>query len=210
MTTEQINTTLDISGMTCASCVRRVERALGKVEGVESANVNFASEKAHVVAGSDVDVSRLVAAVEKAGYHAAPASEQADEHANHARTTLFEVLFGAALAIPVVILAMAMDIANMYINDDPNLHGWIVLALATPIQLGLGWRYYKSSVASLRHLNPNMDVLIALGKSVAYGYSVWVVVTEQPYPMFLDVSAAVLVFITLGKYFEERSKRAAS
>jgi heavy metal translocating P-type ATPase len=210
MATEQINTTLDISGMTCASCVRRVERALGKVEGVETANVNFASEKAHVVAGPAVHVEHLVAAVEKAGYHASPASEHADEHAHHARTTLFEVLFGAALAIPVVILAMAMDIARMYINDDPNLHGWIVLALATPIQVGLGWRYYKSSVASLRHLNPNMDVLIALGTSVAYGYSVWVVVTEQPYPMFLDVSAAVLVFITLGKYFEERSKRAAS
>ncbi|MEX0749707.1 MAG: heavy metal translocating P-type ATPase, partial [Dehalococcoidia bacterium] len=210
MATQQINTTLDISGMTCASCVRRVERALGKVEGVESANVNFASEKAHVVAGPDVHVEHLMAAVEKAGYQAAPASEHADERAHHARTTLFEVLFGAALAIPVVILSMAMDIANIYINDDPNLHGWIVLALATPIQLGLGWRYYKSSFASLRHLNPNMDVLIALGTSVAYGYSAWVVITEQPYVMFLDVSAAVLVFITLGKYFEERSKRAAS
>jgi Cu+-exporting ATPase len=210
MATEQITTTLDISGMTCASCVRRVERALGKIEGVESANVNFASEKAHVIAGPDVHVERLVAAVEKAGYAAAPASEHPDEHAHHARTTFYEVLFGAILAIPVVVLAMAMDIAGIYINDDPRLHSWIVLALATPIQFGLGWRYYKSSVASLRHFNPNMDVLIALGTSVAYGYSAWVVITEQPYAMFLDVSAAVLVFITLGKYFEERSKRAAS
>jgi len=210
MATPQINTTLDISGMTCASCVRRVERALGKVEGVESANVNFASEKAHVVAAPDVHVEQLVAAVEKAGYRAAPAAEHGGEQTQHARTTLYEVAFGAVLAVPVVILAMAMDIAGLYINDDPRLHAWIVLILATPIQLGLGWRYYKSSVASLRHFNPNMDVLIALGTSVAYGYSVWVVVAEQPYPMFLDVAAAVLVFITLGKYFEERSKRAAS
>jgi len=210
MTTEQINTTLDISGMTCASCVRRVERALSKVEGVESANVNFASEKAYVVAGHDVGVGTLVEAVEKAGYHAAPATDHPDEHARHGRATLFEVIFGAALAIPVVVLAMAMDIAGLTIAGNETLHGWIVLALATPIQLVLGWRYYKGSAASLRHLNPNMDVLIALGTSVAYVYSAWVVIAQKPYTMFLDVSAAVLVFITLGKYFEERSKRAAS
>ncbi len=210
---EQTSTTLDISGMTCASCVRRVERALGKVEGVETANVNFASETALITAAGGVPLETLIAAVEKAGYAATPAAPAADRRSARdaqARRTLALTIFGAVLAVPVVVLAMAMDIAGLYIADDPVLHGWIVAALATPIQLVLGWRYYKGAFASLRHVNPNMDVLIALGTTVAYGFSLWVVATEQPYTMFFDVSAAVLVFITMGKYFEERSKGAAS
>ncbi|HEY7801945.1 MAG TPA: heavy metal translocating P-type ATPase, partial [Dehalococcoidia bacterium] len=207
------NITLDITGMTCASCVRRVERALSKVEGVESANVNFASETALVTADRTLPAERLVAAVEKAGYAAkesAPDRDRGDERAGHARRTLGLVIFGALLAIPTVILAMAMDIAGLSIAGNDRLHGWIVLALATPVQVVLGWRYYRGSIASLRHLNPNMDVLIALGTTVAYAFSVWVVVAQRPYHMFFDVSAAVLVFITMGKYFEERSKGAAS
>ena len=171
--------TLDITGMTCASCVRRVERALGKVPGVETASVNFASETARVTLASDIDLDSLIAAVTKAGYAAAPASAEADrqgERDEHARRTLLQLLVFGALAVPTIILAMAMDIAGMHINDDPKLHGWIVLALATPIQLGLGWRFYRGSWTSLRHLNPNMDVLVALGTSVAFAYSAWVVI----------------------------------
>jgi heavy metal translocating P-type ATPase len=78
------------------------------------------------------------------------------------------------------------------------------------VQAVLGWRYYRGSFASLRHLNPNMDVLIALGTTAAYAFSSWVVIFDRPYDMFFDVSAAVLVFITMGKYFEARSKSAAS
>ncbi len=212
MATTQITTQLDITGMTCASCVRRVERALGKVEGVESANVNFASETALVTAPGGVGIEQLVAAVEKAGYGArasAPDRGRDEERTGHARRTLALVLFGAALTIPAVVLAMAMDIADLVIVS-PRVHGWIVLALATPVQVVLGWRYYRGSAASLRHLNPNMDVLIALGTTAAYAYSTWVVVFNKPYAMFFDVSTAVLVFITMGKYFEERSKGVAS
>ena len=199
--------------MTCASCVRRVERALSKVEGVELANVNFATETAMVTGDASVPVETLLAAVEKAGYSAKESvagEDRNEERDAHSRRTLALLIFGAVLAIPVIVLAMAMDIAGLYINDDPRLHGWIVFALATPIQFGLGWRYYRGAWASLRHLNPNMDVLIALGTSVAYAYSAWVIVFDKPYTMFIDVSAAVLVFITMGKYFEERSKGAAS
>jgi Cu+-exporting ATPase len=213
MATKETTTTLDINGMTCASCVRRVERALSKVEGVEAANVNFASETAMVTSAGGVLIETLVAAVEKAGYSAKPSQATNDretERDSHARRTLALVIFGSILAIPVIVMAMAMDIAGLYINDDPRLHGWIVLALATPVQLGLGWRYYRGAFASLRHLNPNMDVLIALGTTVAYAYSAWVIVFDKPYTMFIDVSVAVLVFITMGKYFEERSKGAAS
>ena len=211
--TKQLTTTLDISGMTCASCVRRVERALSKVEGVEVASVNFASETALVTAEAGVGVEELIAAVEKSGYGAKASAadrDRGDEREVHARQTLLIVLFGAALAIPTVVLSMAMDIADIMIGDSAVLHGWIVLALATPIQVVLGWRYYRGSYAALRHANPNMDVLIALGTSAAFVFSVWVVVWQRPYNMFFDVSAAVLVFITMGKYFEERSKGVAS
>jgi len=210
---KQLTATLDITGMTCASCVRRVERALSKVEGVEQANVNFASETALVTAPGGVAADALIAAVEKAGYHAQvsePSRDRGDERTQHARRTLLLTVFGAALAIPVVVLAMGMDIAGVYVAGSQRATAWTVLGLATPIQLVLGWRYYRGSVASLRHLNPNMDVLIALGTSVAFAYSAWVVIFDLPYQMFLDVSAAVLVFITMGKYFEERSKGQAS
>ncbi len=205
--------TLDISGMTCASCVRRVERALGKVEGVETASVNFAAENARVTLAAPVPVEVLVAAVEKAGYAAKPADASKDrdqERAAHAHSTLLQLIAGSILAVPTIVLAMAMDIAGMHINDNPQLHGWIVMLLATPVQLGLGWRFYKGSYTSLRHLNPNMDVLVALGTTVAFVYSAWVVITNSHEHMFFDVSAAVLVFITMGKYFEETSKGAAS
>ncbi len=204
--------TLDITGMTCASCVRRVERALTKVDGVETANVNFAAETARVTLAKDIPVANLVSAVEKAGYDARPATPDSDRQAAravHARVTLYTLLLGAFLAIPVVVLATAMDVAGLFLVSR-EVHGWILLGLATPVQAGLGWRYYKGSYASLRHFNPNMDVLVAVGTSAAYVFSAWVVVGGKHDSMFFDVSAAVLVFITMGKYFEERSKGAAS
>src|SRR5437764_7018379 len=119
--------TLEISGMTCASCVRRVERALGKVEGVESANVNFASETALVTADASVAPERLVAAVEKAGYGAKEAADRdrGAEREKYARRTLGLVLFGAALAIPTVVLSMAIDIAGLSIFGNMRLDEWL-------------------------------------------------------------------------------------
>ncbi len=205
--------TLDITGMTCASCVRRVERALSKVPGVETASVNFAAETARVTLAEDVQLEQLTAAVAKAGYAAVESDATVDrtsERADHARKTLYALVLGAILAIPTVILAMAMDIADLALFGDHLFTGRLLLVLATPVQIGLGWRFYKGSYTSLRHLNPNMDVLVALGTTVAYAFSAWVVLTNQPHHMFFDVSSGVLVFITMGKYFEERSKGAAS
>jgi Cu+-exporting ATPase len=211
MPTAEPAVTLDISGMTCASCVRRVERALSKVEGVETASVNFAAETARVTLRQEVPVGQLVAAVEKAGYGAQPAAARDRESSEaHARFTLVTLLLGAMLAIPAIVLSMSMDIADKAIAGDPRLHAWVLLALATPVQFGLGWRFYRGSYTSLRHLNPNMDVLVALGTSVAYAFSAWVVIADRHYNMFFDVSTAVLVFITMGKYFEERAKGASS
>jgi Cu+-exporting ATPase len=210
--TEERAVTLSVSGMTCASCVRRVERALSKVEGVETASVNFAAETARVTLGGPVPVEDLIAAVEKAGYRAAPvtAGERRDL-SEEARASLVRLLAASVFAVPAVLLAMAMDIAGLHLFGSPALHGWVVLALATPVQVGLGWRFYRGAWASLRQLNPNMDVLVALGTSVAYLYSAWVVVTgRHDTHMYFDVSVAVLLFISMGKYFEETSKGAAS
>jgi Cu+-exporting ATPase len=189
-----------------------VERGLSKVPGVETANVNFASEKAYVTASDGVTTEALVAAVEKAGYQAQPATADAAEtqRDDRARSTLHALIFGAILGIPTVVLSMAMDVGELALFGKERLHEWILLALATPIQLVLGWRYYRGSWSSLSHLNPNMDVLIAMGTTIAYAFSAWVVVFDEDYSMYFDVSSAVLVFITLGKYFEERSKGAAS
>ncbi len=204
---------LEVNGMTCASCVRRVERALSKVEGVETASVNFAAETATVTLAQAIPIERLVAAVEKAGYGAresAPTHDREGERASHARRTLYALLFGAALGVPAIVLAMAMDIAGLMIGDDEQITGWVLLALATPVQAVLGWRYYRGSYTSLRHLNPNMDVLVALGTSVAFLYSAAVVIGGGHEHMYFDASAAILIFITMGKYFEEKSKGAAS
>jgi Cu+-exporting ATPase len=204
--------TLSVTGMTCASCVRRVERALSRVEGVETASVNFAAETARVTLGAPVPVEALIEAVEKAGYHARPLTDRERPNpAEQARGTLIQLIAASVFAVPAVILAMAMDIAGLHLFGEPNLHAWVVLALATPVQFGLGWRFYRGAWASLRQGNPNMDVLVALGTSVAYGYSAWVVVSgRHDTHMYFDVSAAVLLFISMGKYFEETSKGAAS
>ncbi|MFN0147549.1 MAG: heavy metal translocating P-type ATPase [Dehalococcoidia bacterium] len=205
--------TLDINGMTCASCVRRVERALGKVGGVETASVNFAAETARVTLAAPVPIELLVAAVEKAGYHAAPtapAAERTVARDEAARRTLWLLLGGSALAVPAIVIAMAMDIAGLALGGSHQLTGWVLLSLATPVQFGLGWRFYRGGWASLRQLNPNMDVLVALGTTVAYAYSAGVVVSGGSAHTFFDVSTAVLVFITMGKYFEETAKGQAS
>jgi Cu+-exporting ATPase len=209
---EEKAVTLSVTGMTCASCVRRVERALSRVEGVETAAVNFAAETARVTLGAPVPVEALIEAVEKAGYHARPLTDRERPNpAEQAKGTLVQLVGASVFAVPAVILAMAMDIAGLHLLGDPQLHAWVVLVLATPVQFGLGWRFYRGAWAGLRQLNPNMDVLVALGTSVAYGYSAWVVLRGQfDTHMYFDVSAAVLLFISMGKYFEETSKGAAS
>ena len=209
---EEKAVTLSVTGMTCASCVRRVERALSRVEGVETAAVNFAAETARVTLGAPVPVEALIEAVEKAGYHARPLTDRERPNpAEQAKGTLVQLIGASVFAVPAVILAMAMDIAGLHLLGDPQLHAWVVLVLATPVQFGLGWRFYRGAWAGLRQLNPNMDVLVALGTSVAYGYSAWVVLRGQfDTHMYFDVSAAVLLFISMGKYFEETSKGAAS
>lgn len=216
-TTER-RTEFTISGMTCASCVRRVERSLSKVPGVVEASVNLATERATVTyAPSEVTVADMIGAVEKAGYGAEevvaappPALTIAGEPEPdaetirrrrdlvHRRNTL---LLGIALSIPVVILSM------FFMNRFPG-ENWLLLALTAPIWAYVGWDFHRTSWRVLRHFGANMDVLISLGSTAAFLMSV--VATIWPNVVgtttFYDTTALIVTLIYLGKYLEARAK----
>ena len=201
--------TLRIGGMTCASCVRRVERALNRVEGVDEASVNFASSTARVSLGEAIEPEQLVAAVERAGYDAAELEAGAEAADEGARARLAVLAMGGLLAVPVIIASMAMDIAGLPLFGSERATGWLLLGGAGVVQAALGWRFYRAALPALRALTPNMDVLVALGTTVAFAFSAWVVLFDRSEAMFFDVSAAVLLFVSLGRFFEDRARSSA-
>ncbi len=206
MTSPEGAVTLRIGGMTCASCVRRVERALNRVEGVDEASVNFATSTARVSLGEAIGPDPLVAAVERAGYDAAELEAGADAAEEPDRVRLAMLAVGGVLAVPVIIASMAMDIAGLALFGSERVTAWLLLGGAGVVQGLLGWRFYRASWPALRALTPNMDVLVALGTTVAFVFSGWVVLFDRIEAMFFDVSAAVLLFVSLGRFFEDRAR----
>jgi Cu+-exporting ATPase len=195
---------LRVEGMTCASCVARVEKALLKVPGVDSAAVNLATERATVRTLSTVPVSTLVQAIEKAGYTARTLDE-APPQAASAWPSWWPVAASAALSLPLV---APMLLALFGIEWMPN--GWAQLALATPVQFGLGWRFYRAGWKAVRAGTGNMDLLVALGTSAAYGMSVYLLFRHAAHGMphlYFEASAAVITLVLLGKWLEGRAKR---
>jgi Cu+-exporting ATPase len=196
--------TLQVEGMTCASCVGRVEAALLKVPGVIGASVNLATERASVRALSTVSASDLEAAVDRAGYKARrmDAEKPALEVS---RPQWWPVAAAAALTLPLVapMLLQAFGIHWM-------LDGWLQLALATPVQFVLGWRFYKAGWKALRAGTGNMDLLVALGTSAAFGLSLYLLFKHAGHGMphlYFEASAAVITLVLLGKWLEVRAKR---
>jgi Cu+-exporting ATPase len=196
--------TLQVEGMTCASCVGRVEAALLKVPGVIGASVNLATERASVRALSSVSASDLEAAVDRAGYKARrmDAGKPALEVR---RPQWWPVAAGAALTLPLIapMLLQAFGIHWM-------LDGWLQLALATPVQFVLGWRFYKAGWKALRAGTGNMDLLVALGTSAAFGLSLYLLFKHSGHGMphlYFEASAAVITLVLLGKWLEVRAKR---
>ena len=196
--------TLKIGGMTCASCVRRVERSLSNVKGVEEASVSFASETARVTFKESVSTETLILAITNAGYTAVEPANF--EHLPTNKLGVVLLIIGIVLAILTATFAMALDIAELAILGSERLTGWGILILATVVQIILGSQFYRSGIKSLKTFNPNMDVLIMLGTSIAFGYSCWVVITSQGLNMYFDVSCAILLFVSMGKYFEKEAK----
>ena len=195
---------LSISGMTCASCVARVEKALKKVPGVTDASVNLATEKAQVTAVG-VPVEALIAAVEKAGYEAAAASDAAHLPAPGALPTWWPVAVSALLSLPLLAPMLFMPFGY-----DWALPGWLQMALATPVQFWLGARFYKAGWKALLARTGNMDLLVALGTSAAYALSVYLLFGQHGHQgmghLYFESSAVVITLVLLGKWLEARAK----
>jgi Cu+-exporting ATPase len=194
---------LNIEGMTCASCVSRVEKALRKVPGVTEAEVNLATETAEVRVPGSLDVQLLTAAVEKAGYKASPAADAAPTERESA--SAWPVAVAAFLSLPLIV-PMFAGLAGV----EWMLPGWLQFALATPVQFWLGARFYIAGWKALKARAGNMDLLVAIGTSAAYGLSVYQLARHGEHAMehlYFEASAVVITLVLLGKWLEARAKR---
>ena len=202
-TTAAASTTAEfaIGGMTCASCVRRVEKALGKVPGVGQVSVNLATEKATVHADTSVSREQLVAAVTKAGYEATFIEPEAPPVAESAHTgELVAVIVSALLTLPLVLPMLGVDL---------HLGVWVSLALASIVQFVLGARFYVGGFKAARSGEGNMDLLVALGTSAAWGLSVYELFAHPGMSahLYFEAAAVVITLVRFGKWLEARAKR---
>ena len=221
---------LDIGGMTCASCAARIEKRLNKLDGV-SASVNYATSRAHVSYGDEVSTDDLVAAVTSVGYSAAaPRSaddakvqnDEADDGEDlELRTLRHRVIGSAVLGLPVLVLSMVPSFQFQSWQ-------WLAFALAGPVVLWGAWPFHRAAWLNLRHGAATMDTLISVGTLAAFGWSVFALFWGQAGvpgmkmamsfsvergagrdEIYLEVAAAVTVFLLTGRYFEARAKRAS-
>lgn len=218
--------TLPITGMTCANCAATVERTLRKTEGVSEASVNYATERATVrLDPARVDMDALAAAVERAGYGVvrpaaggmedardAEARARAEEIAHQRRT----FLAGVAFSLPLFLLSMARDFGVLGMWAHAPWVNWLMFALALPVQVWVGWDYYVGGWKALRNGAANMDVLVALGSTVAFVYSVVVAAALSVGSnvagdhVYFETAALIITLIKLGKLLEARAKGGAS
>ncbi|NHZ90264.1 heavy metal translocating P-type ATPase [Massilia sp. CCM 8733] len=198
-------TTLEVGGMTCASCAGRVEKALRAVPGVQGATVNLATEKV-LITGATLDPAQLIAAVERAGYSASAPAEAAPPPAPaRGLSEPAEIAIAAALTMP---LLAPMLLAAVGI--DAMLPAWVQWLLATPVQFWIGARFYRSAWKALLARSGNMDLLVALGTTAAYGLSLyqWLGQPQQHGAhLYFEASAVVITLVRLGKWLETRAKR---
>lgn len=210
--------TLKISGMTCAACSARIEKKLNKLEGVTKAAVNLATEKASVVFDDQrIKIPEIVAAVTGLGYGADPEQElsgdlEKEQREKEIKRLRTELIVSAVLSAPLI---LGMILALLGVNI-PFLHDWrFQILLATPVQFYIGFRFYKHAFYALRAKSPNMDVLIAMGTTAAYVYSLYNAFFQKTMPgagapmmkdLYFEASATIITLILLGKYFEAVAK----
>ena len=197
---------IGIGGMTCASCVSRVERALKRVPGVQEATVNLATESARVVyAPGEQMEARLRRAVRDAGYEPRAADALELEQDASPWSGFAPVAIGLVLSAPLV-LPMLGDLFGQHWMLPP----WVQFLLATPVQFILGARFYKAGWHALRALTGNMDLLVAIGTTAGWLLSMWLWLTAEPGAMvhlYFEGSAVVVTLVLLGKWLEARAKR---
>ncbi|MBU3561736.1 heavy metal translocating P-type ATPase [Polynucleobacter hallstattensis] len=204
--------TLDIGGMTCASCVGRVEKALGKIPGVEAASVNLATEQARIrTQRGSSSLAEIIALVQKTGYEAKESSvrgnpDQRIGKSFWAADGLGRVILSFALSAPLFLPMLFMPFGIHW-----SLSGWWQLALATPVQFILGWRFYVAGYKSVMAGAGNMDLLVALGTSAAYGLSLYILLTSShAHELYFEGSAVIICMVLLGKWLEARAKQQTS
>jgi len=205
-----------VTGMTCANCAMNIERTLNKkVPGVLSAGVNFASEHATVeYLPALTSLDEMAVAIRKAGFDAILPDDSADvedieQQARDAeiRDQTRKFIVGVVCVVPLFLLSMARDFGLTGTWSHAPWVNWLFLLLATPVQFYTGWDYYVGAFKSLRNKTANMDVLVAMGSSVAYFYSVFLLV----FPLlgkhvYFETSALIITLIKLGKLLESRAK----
>jgi Cu+-exporting ATPase len=204
---------LPITGMDCVNCAANVERALKKVDGVLDVNVNFASEHALVTVAAGVPRDALVEAVEKAGYNVVLTEDEAElEDAEQAARqaelnhNIRRVLIGALFTIPLFILSMGRDIGLWGAWAHAGWVNYLFWAMATPVQFWVGRDFYVSGYKSVRGGSANMDVLIALGSSVAYFYSIPITLGILSGHAYFETSASIITLIATGGLLETMAK----
>ena len=198
---------LSIEGMTCASCVGRIERALGKVVGVNRVSVNLANERAHLELLGQVDPQTLIDAVKRAGYDASvwQAETPQKNQTDHLRRERLALLMAILLSVPLVLSMLLQPFGVHWM-----LPAWVQFTLATPVQFIFGARFYIAAFKAVRAGAGNMDLLVALGTSAGYGLSLYEWAIAQPGSMphlYFEASAVVIALVLLGKYLESRAKR---
>lgn len=195
-------TELDIIGMSCASCVGRVEKALAGVDGVEQAQVNLATERASIQHDAGVSIERLQQAVATAGYESRSHQEtRADERP---KADTGPVMIAGVLTLPMVLPMLAEPFGVHWM-----LNGWWQWLLASAVQFGPGLRFYRGAWSAVRAGAGNMDLLVAIGTSAAYGLSVYTVLASGGHSMalYFEASAVIISLVLLGKWLEARAKR---
>jgi Cu+-exporting ATPase len=207
---------LAITGMTCANCAMTIERTLSrKVPGIVNATVNFAAERASVeYLPDEATVEDMVEAVQKAGYGAVVPQDSSLEddpeqtaRQREIRDQTRKFIVGVVFALPLFALSMARDFGLLGIWSHAAWMNWFFWALATPVQFYTGWDYYVGGLKSLRNKSANMDVLVAMGSSVAYFYSLALLLHPAlGQHVYFETSAVIITLIKLGKLLEARTK----
>lgn len=209
----------DITGMTCAACSARIEKVLGKLDGIESANVNLALERATVVYNpSAVTVADMVARVDKIGFgaHQVEADrEPVDYRTKEINKQTIKFAAAAILSLPLLWTMVGhFSFTSFLYVPDMLMNPWVQLLLATPVQFVIGWQFYVGAYKALRNGSANMDVLVAMGTSAAYFYSVYqILIHDRGHHMphlYFETSAVLITLILLGKLFEARAKGRSS
>uniref|UniRef100_UPI00403E9BE3 heavy metal translocating P-type ATPase n=1 Tax=Siminovitchia sp. FSL W7-1587 TaxID=2954699 RepID=UPI00403E9BE3 len=211
----------DISGMTCAACANKIEKKLNRLDGVDKAAVNFAMETALVEYNPDqVSIPDMKEAIKKLGYTLEQKQEKAGEQVDH-RTKEIEkqfgkFLFSAILSFPLLwAMVSHFEFTSFIWLPDMFMNPWVQFALATPVQFIVGGQFYVGAYKALRNKSANMDVLVALGTSAAYFYSLYLSIRSigsdaHMVELYYETSAVLITLIILGKLFEAKAKGRSS